>query len=915
MARSPDGFTEKVAPVSDPAGAPPMAEGDLLAGRFSLRTQIGRGGAGTVFSAFDTKVGQMVAVKILHADIREKSQLERLRREVRASRPGHPNAVAVYDLFDDGRRRFLTMELVDGRSLSLELADLSTLTVDRTIAVGRQIAAALGDLHSKGLVHRDVKPGNILLTKEGTAKLCDMGLTRSIMRGGTITEAEMVVGTPAYMAPEQALAGELTAASDVYALGLTLYQCLTGEVPLQEDTAVATLMLRQRSRAPAVRRRCGDCPTWLDRLLRRILDPEPEERPGAFEVEAALTEQRFRVRFRPRRRHWVAAAIVVLTAAASVAGYRALSERPAASVEVIGSDVVGRDAAGEDLWRRRLDQPRVETHRADLDGNGVDEVLVTGYAEHIESELPDVTRHSEILILDASGRLITRLDPEREIGEWRFRFRLEVVPRLEVLDLDGDGWLEVIANCRQRHFFPTAIMVYWPRWRVWDTVLSHPGSVYAIFPRGPEVDSGFRFFGVNNRMAMSAVLGVMRVTPPDRRQVGVQERSNPREAPPYGVLGSNPTAELVDYVPLDLSRVADVDRAPTLEPVSDSGWRLTAFDDSVELDRYLNAADGPNAGRDLREVRAVFFRFLNATGPGLYAFTSDGVAEVGSRIRTECGPLLADPAYQVVVSDAIGRAYVNVDDLSRAIEVLGPAYERLGNDDLGYRLANIEAVSGDLDAASVVLRRLIDRGTTQRARFDAPQLLLRVAMERRDHELFDSTLTYLNGLFGREEQIAAYGTVLRAGARLWWDETSDADTRVRSTDIAEDGDAVACLARWRQGTTAVNDDRMMLAFIDANPDAAGLGRAALAAALLGQGRASEAIEACDAAIAVLDARSKGDLREHQNIQLTRAIRSVALLESGDRALARQEALLLAGVLDPNLLPGILVGEVLEATSQ
>ena len=288
----PEGSTAAVAKTEESAtaGPPPLREGALLAGRFSLVRQIGRGGAGTVFAAFDTRVGQKIAVKVLHMDIRDAGQLERLRREVRASRPGHPNAVAVYDLFDDGSRRFLTMELVEGQSVSRELAEAGCLSVNETVALGRQVAAALEDLHAKGLVHRDVKPGNILVTTSGTVKLCDMGLVRSTMRGGTITETEMVVGTPAYMAPEQALAGDLTAASDVYALGLTLFQCLTGEVPLQEDTAIATLMLRQRSKPPKLRKLQPDCPTWLDRLIRRMLDPRAEERPTAAEVERALDE-------------------------------------------------------------------------------------------------------------------------------------------------------------------------------------------------------------------------------------------------------------------------------------------------------------------------------------------------------------------------------------------------------------------------------------------------------------------------------------------------------------------------------------------------------------------------------------------------------------------------------------------------
>ena len=530
-----------------------------------------------MFSAFDTKVGQKVAVKVLHADIRETSQLERLRREVRASRPGHPNAVAVYDLFDDGLRRFLTMELVDGRSLSLELAKAGNLTADRTISMGRQIASALTDLHAKGLVHRDVKPGNILLTPDGDAKLCDMGLARSTMRGGTITETEMVVGTPAYMAPEQALAGELTAASDVYALGLTLFQCLTGEVPLQEDTAVATLMLRQKSRPPKVRPRCAECPPWLDRLIRRMLNPAPEERPSAAEVETALADRRVRLRLKPRRRYVLGALVVVLVAVCWLLALRIYSRIPAATVEAIGSEIVGFDGDGVELWRHRMDQPQLKVMRADLDGDGVDEVLVVGSNETSAGGLPGAIRHSEVLILRASGEVVTRLSPEREIDRWPYRYRLEVNPILHTLDLDDDGWLEVVAVCRQRRYFPTEVMVYWPRWNDWDNLLSHPGSIYQVFPRAEGSPPGFRFLGVNNRLAMFSVLGEMRADPPVPSGAAIKRKRVRSEAPPFGQLESGRMGGLFDYVPLVQQQVFESRAVLAVKNAQEGDWSEGAF--------------------------------------------------------------------------------------------------------------------------------------------------------------------------------------------------------------------------------------------------------------------------------------------------------------------------------------------------
>ena len=897
------------------AGPPPLPEGALLGGRFSLLRQIGRGGAGTVFSAFDTRVGQKVAVKVLHQDIRDAGQLERLRREVRASRPGHPNAVAVYDLFDDGSRRFLTMELIEGQSVSRKLAEAGSLSVDETIGLGRQIAAALEDLHAKGLVHRDVKPGNVLETPSGAAKLCDMGLVRSTMRGGTITETEMVVGTPAYMAPEQALAGDLTASSDVYALGLTLFQCLTGEVPLQEDTAVATLMLRQRSRPPKLRKLQPECPKWLDRLIRRMLDPKPEGRPTAAEVERALAEERVPFRLRPRRRHVLAALVVALTIVGSVIGIRAFGRPPAASVEAVGSEIVGFDDAGDELWRHRLDQPRVEVLRADLDGDGTQEVLAVGTSENRAKGLSRVVRHSEILILEASGEVVTRIDPENEIGRWPYRYRLEVIPTLHAIDLDRDGWLEVVAVCRQRRYFPTEVLVFWPRWNEWDNVLSHPGFIYEVFPAREDSPSGFRFLGVNNRLAMHGVLGEMRVIPPNLRGAAVKGRVSRTEAPPYGMLGVGSVGGLYDYVPLVQQQMFKHRVGRTLESGPGGGWTATMFNQTTDLDAFLNRVDGPNAGRDLREMRGTFYSLIHDARPGFRTFTAEGLATLRNEMVEECGPLLAEPVYETIFLETLARALAWADDPKGAIELLQPAFERLRNDDLGYRLANLEAIAGRRESAVSWLRILMDEGTTRRSGFDAPHLMLRLAIEGRDVDLVGSAIGFLTGTFREDPDGPEVKTVLWAGARLWWDETSEADARVVSLDYCEDGDATGCLVRWRRGASRTDDPDAMRLFVDNNPDVAGIGRAALAAALLGTGRVAEALEECDIAATTLGDWSKADFREHQNLQLVRAIRTAALLEFGDHDLARREAFKLEGQLDPDLLPGIVIAEVLEATAE
>lgn len=894
------------------ASAPEV--GDSLAGRFVLRREIGRGGAGTVFAAFDTRVGQQVAVKVLHGGLGDQNQLERLRREVRASRPGHPNAVAVFDLFEDSGLRFLTMELVAGRSLREELTGDRRFDVDRTIEIGRQIAAALSDLHEKGLVHRDVKPGNVLLTSAGDAKLCDMGLVRPTARGMTITETEMVVGTPAYMAPEQARALDRTAASDVYALGLTLFQCLSGEVPLQDDTAVATLMLRQRSRPPRLRSVRRDCPSWLDRLIRQMLEPAPADRPTAAGVERALRQQRLGRRLRPRPRHLVAASIAVVAVALTAAGIQALRERPAATVTTAGSDVVGLDDRGREIWRVAVDQPRLNLSRADLDGDGRDEVLVTGHSERTDQRLPGEVRASEIVILNAAGRVVTRVRPEHLIGEWPFRYRLEVNPVATVIDVDGDGVLEVIAACRQRHYFPTVVLLYWPRWEVWDRVLSHPGSIYQVFPPTPEAAPGFRFVGVNNRLAMSMVVGIVDLVPPPDRAGGGTTQSGPLEAPPYSKLMHDRHAGWVDYLPFATQGAMISVGQLRLEDLPGGGLRVREHEVEMRFDRFLNPVGGPNAGRDLRSQRIELFRGLYAMRPGFNSHSPDGIERLRAELVGSCGALLTDPIYEVIFLEGIARAFARAGDLDAATSILRPAADRLGSDDLIHLLANLEAIRGNLATSARRLRRLMDQGESQRAHFDAPKLLIRIAAESGQREIVASSVSYLNGGFRVDTPLADVTTTLWAGVRLWWDETSEADTLVRSVDYAEDGDAVACLARWRRGTSRPGDVDAMRAFVESNPDAAGIGRAALAAALLAEDRTAEAIEACDDAAALLEDWSKTDFAEHQNLELVRALRTLALLASGDRKLAGREAERLADRLEPDLLPGRLVRDVVAAAA-
>jgi len=412
---------------------------------------------------------------------------------------------------------------------------------------------------------------------------------------------------------------------------------------------------------------------------------------------------------------------------------------------------------------------------------------------------------------------------------------------------------------------------------------------------------------------MFMVLGEMTVKPPGLRGEMIKGRPVGVEAPPFGDLRIGPSGGLNDYVPL-APQQTDVGHAGRkLEANADGGWTLTILDESVELDAYLNPVVGPNFGRDLREMRATYYRLLYGVRYGIQTFTSEGIEKIHAEMTARCGPLLLEPQYETIFIDVMGRALARADDAEGAIELLGPSFSRLGNDDLGFRLANLEAIAGDLDAATIVLRTLMNQGRTRRSGFDAPQLMLRVAIEGRDAELYGVAMSYLTGLFRDSPERLDVRAAVWAGARLWWDESSSADARVRSMDYVEDGDAVSCLIRWRRGESRGDDPEAMRLLIENNPDAAGIGRAALAAAILGTGLTADAIEECDRAVNLLGEWARADFKEYQSLQLVKGIRVVALLESGDRELARREALRLVDELDPDLLPGILIAEVLSET--
>jgi serine/threonine-protein kinase len=275
------------------------ALGTLIGGRYRLDAEIGRGGMSTVYRAFDTVLERAVAIKLMHREIAADSdQLERFRREARAvARLNHPHVVTVIDAGEepspddsDVGAPYIVLEYVDGETLKAVIRDDGPLEITRSLAYAIELARALGAAHERQIVHRDVKPQNILIGEEGGAKITDFGIARSLAEEG-LTVAGRVLGTTDYVSPEQALGQPVTGQSDLYSLGVVLYEMLTGDVPFHGDSVVAVAMKHVREQVPDVQERRPHLSTATAAVLDRALAKNLDERyADAGEMASALEE-------------------------------------------------------------------------------------------------------------------------------------------------------------------------------------------------------------------------------------------------------------------------------------------------------------------------------------------------------------------------------------------------------------------------------------------------------------------------------------------------------------------------------------------------------------------------------------------------------------------------------------------------
>ncbi|GGJ81218.1 serine/threonine-protein kinase PksC [Streptomyces camponoticapitis] len=279
------------------------AGGSVAGGRYQLRDLLGEGGMASVYLAYDAALDRQVAIKTLHTELgREQSFRERFRREAQAvAKLSHTNIVSVFDTGEDeldgSLMPYIVMEYVEGQPLGSvlqsDIQQYGAMPADRALKVTADVLAALETSHEMGLVHRDIKPGNVMMTKRGVVKVMDFGIARAMQSGVTsMTQTGMVVGTPQYLSPEQALGRGVDARSDLYSVGIMLFQLLTGRLPFEADSplAIAYAHVQEEPVAPSSINR--SITPAMDALVARALKKNPNER---FPSAAAMRDECARV--------------------------------------------------------------------------------------------------------------------------------------------------------------------------------------------------------------------------------------------------------------------------------------------------------------------------------------------------------------------------------------------------------------------------------------------------------------------------------------------------------------------------------------------------------------------------------------------------------------------------------------------
>lgn len=261
-----------------------MLEGTRVGGRYKILMQIGGGGMSHVYLAHDVILNRDVAIKILRYDFSNEDELQkRFQREaLSATSLLHPNIVAVYDVGEDGDMHYIVMEYIEGKTLKKYIQEFAPLSPARTLQIMKQLTSAIAHAHENGIIHRDIKPQNVLMNDDGSVKVTDFGIATTLNATG-LTQTNSVMGTVHYLSPEQARGGIATKRSDIYSLGIVMYELLTGELPFSGESAVSIALKHLQSETPSVREFDATIPQSVENIVLKATAKDPMHRYNSAE--------------------------------------------------------------------------------------------------------------------------------------------------------------------------------------------------------------------------------------------------------------------------------------------------------------------------------------------------------------------------------------------------------------------------------------------------------------------------------------------------------------------------------------------------------------------------------------------------------------------------------------------------------
>ena len=892
-----------------------FAPGTLIGGRYRVEAILGIGGMGVVYRARDEALGVTVALKLLRAELAHREDvLERFRQELLLARQvSNPHVVRIHDLAQHDGHWLISMDYVDGEPLDRRIDRSGRMDVEEAITIARQVADGLQAAHARGVVHRDLKPANILLDAQGNAFVGDFGVARSLAGSGagraSLTGVGAVVGTPDYLSPEQARGEAADARSDLYALGLILYEMLAGKLPFAGGTLAETMAQRMVRAPESIDVARPGLPRWLARLVDRLLRPQPAHRlQDAAEVLRVLERRELARDLRPRRATWIGLAALLVLALGAAALWQWRVQSPAVQALVASAPLdrllVLPLAGSGDPARDAALGAHLQLALASVPGFAVVDAERTQLALRLVDPAGTDTPDAAALRREAAARRILQPRLVRDGTRWKLEATLLREAADAPLPLPGPaaatpgaalrGWLADAQVRAQLGFAPQAASADALRLPAAEAALDAFGAGL-LSRRAGRLDEALRDFrAATDAQPDYAVAWLARSRV--AQDVGAQE-----QALDAAVRAQNAATDPALRARTDAQRAMLEGDAPAAAALWRRRLQVTPADTLAELNLARALAAGGDFDGALQALKALTAR--DAGDPRAW-FELGKLSILRGKARIAVDDYLTralvgfkrgrDAYGEAETVNALGVGYGRLGQTSDAAEQYRKAIElrrKLGNQ-RGVatslrNLANTLSLTGDFAAADAALKEARDLNVAlgdQAGHAAVDNELGLLAEERGDYPAalaaFRSALRTwqqvgdahgsaeaLNNIGFAHYQLGAYGD-----AQVYWQQARDAYARLGdATGEVRTRQNLGLLetarGRWGEARQELEASLRQSARLQM-PEEAAVSRRNLAELDLLQGRLGSALEQAGQAEAACDARD--DSRGRSDAALLRA---------------------------------------------